>query len=394
MRMGRALAVSLVVILAVATVAVAQLAPGGTFDDDDGSVHEANIEAIAAADITRGCNPPANNLFCPDDPVTRGQMAAFLVRALDLPDDDDDDDFEDTDDSIFEEDIERLRGAGVTFGCNPPENDRYCPDDNVTRGQMAAFLVRALGYTADGGGDHFTDDDSSVFEGDIDRLRTAGVTFGCNPPANDRYCPDELVTRAQMASFLTRALGLTPIQPPPPTSSSTSSTSSTSTTLPSGDSCIGSLGAVTIDDDLIVPSGYSCTLNGTTVQENVLVASGATLIANGVSVDGNIQAEGHATVTIEGNSTIGGDIQADDGGSVGVAGSDVGGNIQVESNEGDFLITDNTVDGDIQFNDNDGPSDISDNTVGGNLQCQGNQPPPTGGGNAVEGDKEDQCSGL
>ena len=72
---------------------------------------------------------------------------------------------------------------------------------------MAAFLVRALGYTDDGGGDLFRDDDLSVFEGDIDRLGTAGVTRGCNPPLNDHYCPDRYVTRQQMAAFLHRALG-------------------------------------------------------------------------------------------------------------------------------------------------------------------------------------------
>lgn len=54
----------------------------GSFVDDEGSVHEADIEALAAAGITKGCNPPANDRFCPGDPVTRAQMASFLVRAL------------------------------------------------------------------------------------------------------------------------------------------------------------------------------------------------------------------------------------------------------------------------------------------------------------------------
>jgi hypothetical protein len=72
---------------------------------------------------------------------------------------------------------------------------------------MAAFLVRALRYTDDGGGDLFADDDGSVFEDDIDRLATAGVTRGCNPPDNDRFCPTSIVTRGQMAAFLHRALG-------------------------------------------------------------------------------------------------------------------------------------------------------------------------------------------
>jgi hypothetical protein len=70
-------------------------------------------------------------------------MAAFLVRALDLSAGDSVD-FVDDDGSVFEADIEKLAAAGITRGCNPPTNDRFCPDDSVTRGQMAAFLHRAL----------------------------------------------------------------------------------------------------------------------------------------------------------------------------------------------------------------------------------------------------------
>ena len=109
-------------------------------------------------------------------------------------------------DNIFLDDIAFMQEAGITKGCNPPVNDLYCPDDFVTRAQMAAFLVRAFGYTDDGGGDLFVDDDGSTFETDIDRLGTAGVTRGCNPPSNDRFCPNDFVTRGQMAAFLNRAL--------------------------------------------------------------------------------------------------------------------------------------------------------------------------------------------
>jgi TolB protein len=166
-----------------------------------------NIESIAAVGITKGCNPPANTMYCPKSYVTRGQMAAFLTRALKLPAASKNY-FTDDVGSVFENDINRLAKAGITKGCNPPANTMYCPDGYVTRGQMAAFLVRALGYTDNGGGNLFIDDDDSVFEGDIDRLGTAGVTKGCNPPANTMYCPDSYVTRGQMAAFLTRALGL------------------------------------------------------------------------------------------------------------------------------------------------------------------------------------------
>ncbi len=177
-----------------------------TFIDDDESVFETDIEWLAAEDVTKGCNPPVNDMFCPDDAVTRGQMAAFLSRALGLTDRLDDA-FGDDDGSVFETDIERLAAAEITLGCNPPANDRFCPNDPVTRGQMAAFLVRALGYTDAGDGDLFTDDDGSIFGDAIDKLATAGVTRGCNPPANDRFCPNDVVTRGQMAAFLHRALG-------------------------------------------------------------------------------------------------------------------------------------------------------------------------------------------
>ena len=40
------------------------------------------------------------------------------------------------------EDSTWLADAGITRGCNPPENDRFCPDDAVTRAQMATFLMR------------------------------------------------------------------------------------------------------------------------------------------------------------------------------------------------------------------------------------------------------------
>lgn len=174
------------------------------FDDIVGNLFETDIEWLLTEDVTKGCNPPANTLFCPDEPVSREVMAAFLSRYLDLPATNEDF-FTDDDGSIFEGDINRLAAAGITKGCG---GTSFCPTDIVDRGQMAAFLVRALGLTDDGGGDLFVDDDSSIFERDIDRLGTAGVTKGCNPPANTRYCPNDPVSRGAMAAFLHRADGL------------------------------------------------------------------------------------------------------------------------------------------------------------------------------------------
>lgn len=69
----------LIVLLAPAAV----IAAGGSFTDDDGSVFEPDIEWMAANGITFGCNPPANDNYCPNANVTRGQMAAFMHRLAD-----------------------------------------------------------------------------------------------------------------------------------------------------------------------------------------------------------------------------------------------------------------------------------------------------------------------
>ena len=115
--------------------------------------------------------------------------------------------FRDDDASVFEADIVWLAESGITQGCNPPTNDRYCPSRNVTREQMAAFLVRVLGLPSAPISDRFHDDNDSIFERDIEALAAAGVTQGCNPPTNDRFCPKQTVTRGQMAAFLHRAAG-------------------------------------------------------------------------------------------------------------------------------------------------------------------------------------------
>ena len=115
---------------------------GEDFTDTRSSIFRLDIAWMSALGITRGCNPPANDLFCPDDSLTRGQLAAFLTRALDLPPATDDA-FTDDDGTIFEDDINRLAAAGITAGCNPPTNDHYCPSEPVTRAQLSALLRRS-----------------------------------------------------------------------------------------------------------------------------------------------------------------------------------------------------------------------------------------------------------
>ena len=177
----------------------------GPFYDIGASVFIDDILWLFDEGITNGCNPPYNNRYCPDNSVTRGQMAAFLVRTLGLSDGAGPDAFTDDDDSVFEADIERLAAAGITKGCNPPANTKFCPDRRVTRAEMAAFLVRGFDLGAASTTDQFTDLGDSVFKADIAQLAAAGITKGCNPPDNTKFCPTNSVTRGQMAAFLHRA---------------------------------------------------------------------------------------------------------------------------------------------------------------------------------------------
>ena len=115
--------IALAAILAVLLVGspVSAFTVNGTFTDDDGNVHEANIQAIAVAGITNGCGGTS---YCPVDTVTREQMASFLVRALGLqplssgP-------FVDLLPNVHAPDVNAIAAAGITLGC---DTNRFLPD--------------------------------------------------------------------------------------------------------------------------------------------------------------------------------------------------------------------------------------------------------------------------
>lgn len=110
---------------------------GSSFSDIRGTTHEAAIRALAAAGITGGFS---DGTFKPNAPVTRGQMATFLVNALDLPASNRGG-FNDIRGHAHEKSIRALAAAGITGGFS---DGRFRPDANVERGQMATFLVKAL----------------------------------------------------------------------------------------------------------------------------------------------------------------------------------------------------------------------------------------------------------
>jgi hypothetical protein len=167
------------------------------------------IETLAASGITSGCG---DNNYCPEDMVSRAQMAVFLERGIHgsdfVPPSASGNVFLDVAAEDFAAGwVEQLYADGITAGCG---DGNYCPDDSVTRAQMAVFLLRAK-YGADyipppASGEQFLDVDSSYWAVSwIEQLAAEGITSGCG---DGNFCPEQPVTRAQMAVFLVNTFAL------------------------------------------------------------------------------------------------------------------------------------------------------------------------------------------
>jgi hypothetical protein len=111
------------------------------------------------------------------------------------------DPFTDIADSKFRTDILWIHAEGITSGCS---ETKYCPKGLVLRDQMATFLRRAMSLSS-ASKNYFGDTWGNKHQDSINRAAEAGLTYGCGAT---RYCPSGTVTRAQMASFLSRALNL------------------------------------------------------------------------------------------------------------------------------------------------------------------------------------------
>lgn len=157
--------------------------------------------------------------------------------------------------------------------------------------------------------------------------------------------------------------------------------------------CRGTIGATTVDN-LRVPDGASCTLDGTYVEGTIKVESRATLLAYGVRVIGNVQGENARKIVIAESSRIGGSVQVVQSGIAKVRDSRINGNILFDENDGPSTARRNVVGADIQAFQNSGGVSIYNNRIDGNLQCKANSPRPVGNGNIVDGNKEDQCRGF
>ncbi|MEX2505184.1 MAG: N-acetylmuramoyl-L-alanine amidase [Egicoccus sp.] len=157
--------------------------------------HFAPIEDIATRGITTGCK---RNLYCPTETVTRAQMASFIFRAFDVPEATRGHHFRDLDGKAHQGAIAAITEAGIASGCS---RRRFCPDREVSRGEMAAFLQRALDLPLRPS--PFRDTSHSVFDDAIGAVSAAGIANGVG---DNRYEPGGEVHRAGMALFLSRAL--------------------------------------------------------------------------------------------------------------------------------------------------------------------------------------------
>jgi hypothetical protein len=187
--------------------------PSGYFADflDVDGAHQFHdfVVDVAKAGVTAGCG---GGNYCPADAVTRAQMAVFLLKAKhgsgyvppgcagifsDVPCP-----------SQFANWIEQLAAEGVTSGCG---TGVYCPADPVTRAQMAVFLLKAVegsGYTPPAATGVFGDvPQADPFAAWIEELYTRGITGGCSAIPL-LYCPASPNNRGQMAVFLVRTFGL------------------------------------------------------------------------------------------------------------------------------------------------------------------------------------------
>jgi hypothetical protein len=186
--------------------------PGATFADVPVTYWAWNwIERLYTQGVTGGCGT-APLRYCPGNPVTRAQMAIFLLKAKHgstyAPPAASGTMFSDISFSYWAAAwVEQLANEGITSGCG---GGKYCPENPVTRAQMAIFLLKSkygLAYTPPAAsGTMFADIPDTYWAAAwVEQLAREGITSGCG---GGNYCPDAPVNRAQMAIFLVTTFDL------------------------------------------------------------------------------------------------------------------------------------------------------------------------------------------
>ena len=143
------------------------------------------------------------SIYCPNESMTRGQIALFISRQLAIQPVDADY-YDDDQGSQYEAAANSVSAAGIGFGCGARS---FCPDAPLPRQEMAELLMRTFNLAASST-NWFQDDEGLPFEPAINALKAANITLGCDPADQTVFCPEAPLTRGQMASFFVRAMGL------------------------------------------------------------------------------------------------------------------------------------------------------------------------------------------
>jgi hypothetical protein len=163
---------------------------------------ETSIDWAFTTGVTTACptGEAAEGSTCPELPVTRDEMAQFMWRSKGQPTPTTTATFEDVAvDATYTTAVDWLAEQQITLGCT---TTTYCPNGTVTRAEMAAFLWRLEDSPEGSAPAGFVDvSDDSFAVNAVDWLLASETTTGCTPTT---YCPQGLVTRAEMFTFLER----------------------------------------------------------------------------------------------------------------------------------------------------------------------------------------------
>lgn len=188
-------------VLATAPQTATPAVAAPAFDDvPEGVWYSDAVAWLAATEITTGTS---DTTFSPDDPVTRAQMAAFIARYLQTEGEPGEHGFGDVPPgAYFDGAVSVLVEREITTGTS---STTYSPGDFVTRKQMATFLHRLAGEPQVDTINPFVDiTPGSWWYDPVRWLFAEGITTGTTTTT---FSPDDVVSRAQMATFLWRLAG-------------------------------------------------------------------------------------------------------------------------------------------------------------------------------------------
>jgi hypothetical protein len=183
--------------LRIDEVAISDAGPVGcpdAFDDDEDSIHEQALNRLADLEVFHGCGP---FLACPDDPISRGDFFGMVAGVVDFAPGPDS--FDDDTEHWASAGIDALAAGGVIDGCG---DRKVCPDDPITRAAAAQLIVEAFDLPP-GDPTGFADVSDPALVAIADALAAAGVSGGCG---HERFCPWLDLTRAQAAALVANAV--------------------------------------------------------------------------------------------------------------------------------------------------------------------------------------------